>query len=92
MTTQNTPLTDGQDWREKLLLDEAEAADVLGVAAFTLKAARLRKLKPGHPLMTLPHVRIGKAPKPRRRSRSKTCSATNRRGRHPWTIPRRPGP
>ncbi|MCC5869611.1 MAG: hypothetical protein JJU27_14010 [Gammaproteobacteria bacterium] len=52
-----------QSWRDKLLLDEAEAADVLGVAPLTLKAARLRKLRPGHPLASLPHVRIGKAPK-----------------------------
>lgn len=60
---ETTPPTEGQTWRDKLLLDEAEAADVLGVASLTLKAARLRKLKPGHPLMSLPHVRIGKAPK-----------------------------
>lgn len=44
------------------LIDQDEAAKALNVSPLTLKAARLGRLKPGHPLQSLPHVRIGKRP------------------------------
>ena len=42
------------------LVTEPEAAKALGVAAGTLKAARLHRLE-SNPLRTLPYVKIGRS-------------------------------
>lgn len=47
------------------LIDEAEAAQLVGVAPTTLKAVRLQRL-PKNPLRDLPHVRIGRSVRYRR--------------------------
>ena len=48
------------------LISEAETARALGYAPTTLKAARLGRLRPDHPLTRLPVVRLGKKPQYRR--------------------------
>lgn len=48
------------------LIKEPEAAKALGVAPGTLKSARLHRL-PSNPLRDLPHVRIGRSVRYRKR-------------------------
>jgi len=53
-------MTQAKQWGGLELIQESDAAKILGVAPATLKAARLRQL-PANPLRELPHVRIGRS-------------------------------
>lgn len=53
-------MTQTKQCGELKLIQEGDAARILGVSPATLKAARLRQL-PANPLRELPHVRIGRS-------------------------------
>ena len=52
-------MTQVKQWGGLELIQESDAAELLGISPATLKAARLRQL-PANPLRDLPHVRIGR--------------------------------
>lgn len=61
------------------LITEQEAAKALGVSPGTLKAARLHRL-PNNPLRNLPHVRIGRSVRYRRKDIERWVEANTVQG------------